>query len=84
MQSHLHCAEQVVIQGWTENVLVDNQENIYRCKPRAADKIRSDLVSPSGSQLVTVTSLSKSLNTKTSFPQTHQSACESRYDLFPS
>jgi hypothetical protein len=31
-----------------------------------------------------VTSLSKSLKTKTSFPQTHQSACESKSDLFTS
>jgi hypothetical protein len=33
---------------------------------------------------VTVTSLSKSLKTKNSFPQTQHSACESRSDLFTS
>jgi hypothetical protein len=31
MQSHLHCAEQVVTQGKNENALMDNQEHIFPC-----------------------------------------------------
>jgi hypothetical protein len=88
MQSHLHSAEQIMTQGWAEDALMGNQEHRFpdsgTVYPIDADTILSDWVSPSGSQPVTVTSLSKSLKTKTSFPQTQQSACESKSDLFAS
>jgi hypothetical protein len=88
MQSHLYCDEQVVIQSCTEDDMMGVEEYILPVYgivyPRAPDTINSEFISPSGSQPVDVTSRSKSLNTKTSFQQTQQSACEWRSDLFPS